>query len=156
MKEIILDDEDTQKKFMKEAIKEAKKALSINEVPIGAVIVKDGKIIARAYNKKEKLKDASCHAEVLAIKKASKKLGDWRLTGADIYVTLEPCVMCSGLIVSARIRNVYYATADFSGNYCGSDVLKNKFMNHKSNLIKSVMEDESKSLIRQFFHDKRN
>ena len=155
MKQRVIEDEKNQYKYMKQAIKEAKKALLIGEVPIGAVVVKDGKIIARAYNKKEKMKDATCHAEVLAIKKASKKLNDWRLTDCDMYVTLEPCVMCSGLIVSARIRNVYYATADFSGNFSGNDVLQNKFMNHKSNLIKSVMEEESKGLIRQFFQDKR-
>ena len=94
-------------KFMIEAYKQAQKAERIDEVPIGAVIVLDGKIIARAYNKKETDNLATSHAEILAIKKASKKVGDWRLDGAEMYVTLEPCPMCAGAIVGARIKKVY-------------------------------------------------
>ena len=95
-------------KFMKKAIEQAKKALSADEVPIGAVIVKDGKIIARAFNQMEKTQLATAHAEILAINKACKKLKSWRLDGADMYVTLEPCPMCAGAIVNARIKSVYF------------------------------------------------
>ena len=91
---------------MREALKEAKKALEIEEVPVGAVIVKDGKIIARAHNTKETKKDATCHAEILAIKKACKKLESWRLLGCDMYVTLEPCSMCAGALINSRILSL--------------------------------------------------
>ncbi len=147
--------EEEQIFYMHEAIKEAKKALKNDEVPIGAVIVKDGKIIARGYNKKEKNNDATCHAEIMAIKKASKVLNDWRLSECDMFVTLEPCVMCSGAIVSARINRVFYATKDNTTNLSGLDVLEHKFMNHKTIAIKSTCEDESKNIIRQFFISKR-
>ena len=97
---------------MREALKEAKKALEIEEVPVGAIIVKDGKIIARAHNTKETKKDATCHAEILAIKKACKKLESWRLLDCDMYVTLEPCSMCAGALINARIKRLYIGTDD--------------------------------------------
>ena len=99
-------------KFMKSAIKEAKKAEKIDEIPVGAVIIQDGKIIARGYNKRETKQDALMHAEINAISKACKKLGSWRLDGCDIYVTLEPCPMCAGAIIQARIENVYFGAYD--------------------------------------------
>ena len=101
-----------QEKFMKQALKEAKKAYEKLEVPVGAVIVKNGKIIARAHNQKETKYDTTKHAEILAIQKASKKLGSWRLIDCDMYVTLEPCPMCAGAIINSRIKNVYIGASD--------------------------------------------
>jgi len=101
-----------QEKFMKEALKEARKAYGKLEIPVGSVIVKDGKIIARAHNLKETKQSAIAHAEILAIQKANKKLNNWRLLDCDIYVTLEPCAMCMGAIISSRIKNIYIGTLD--------------------------------------------
>ena len=99
-----MEEEKNKEKFMKEALKQAKKAYDKLEVPVGAVIVKDGKIIARAYNQKEEKNDTTNHAEIMAIKKASKKLNSWRLLDCDMYVTLEPCSMCAGALIQSRIR----------------------------------------------------
>ena len=101
-----------EEKFMKEALKEAKKAYEKEEVPVGAVIVKDGKIIARAHNLKETKKDTTRHAEIIAIQKASKKLNAWRLEDCEMYVTLEPCSMCAGALIQSRIKKVYIGTMD--------------------------------------------
>ena len=122
----------THEYFMKEALKEAEKAKKLEEIPIGAVIVKDGKIIARGHNLKEKNKNAINHAEIIAINKASKKLDNWRLTDCDMYVTVEPCVMCAGALISSRIRKVYIGTMDNTFGAFGSvlDITKYKF-NHK-------------------------
>ena len=109
-----------QKKFMKAALKEAKKAYEKLEVPVGCVIVKDGKIIARAHNLKESKTDTTKHAEILAIQKASRKLQSWRLIDCDLYVTLEPCAMCAGAIIQSRIKNVYYGTHDLKTGAVGS------------------------------------
>lgn len=147
----------TSEYFMKEALKEANKALLINEVPIGCVIVKDDKIIARAYNKKETGKNATYHAEILAINKASKKIGDYRLTDTTIYVTLEPCTMCAGAIISARIPNLVYAAKDprFGAHESFINLFDYNF-NHKVNVKKGVLEEESSKLIKDFFKKLRN
>lgn len=138
--------------YMNEAYKQALKALSIDEVPVGAVIVKEGKIIAKAYNKKEITNDPLGHCEILAIKKASKKLSSWRLIDCDLYVTLEPCIMCMGAIIHSRIKNVYYGTSD--PRYGASDVLKYKKFNHVPNMIN--LEQEKCSLIlKEYFKGKR-
>ena len=105
-----------QEKFMKEALKEAKKAYKKLEIPVGAVIVKDGKIIARGHNLKETKEDTTKHAEIIAIQKASKKLSEWRLIDCEMYVTLEPCAMCAGAIINSRIRNLYVGTMDKKAN----------------------------------------
>ncbi len=105
---------------MKEALKEAKKAYLKNEVPVGAVIVKDGKIIARAHNLREKKQNAICHAEILCIQKACKKIKSWRLDGLEMYVTLEPCAMCSGALTQARIDKVYFGSKDYKNGCVGS------------------------------------
>ena len=107
-----------QEKYMKEALKQAQKAYDINEVPVGAIIVKDDKIIARAYNLKETKQDTTKHAEIIAIQKASKKLNAWRLTDCEMYVTLEPCSMCAGAIIQARIKKVYIGTMDSKTGAC--------------------------------------
>ena len=121
--------------FMKLAIQQSKRALNNNEVPIGAVIVKDNKVIARGYNKREKTKSSINHAEIIAIQKATKVVKDWRLEDCDIYVTLEPCPMCAGAIVNARIKNVYFGAYDknSTSNLCEL-ILKDKRLNHKCNI----------------------
>ena len=117
-------------KFMRLALKEAQKGLEEDEVPIGAVIVKDGKVLAKAHNKRQKNKVATHHAEILAIEKACKKLGDWRLEGAEIFVTLEPCPMCAGAIANARIKKLVFGAFDQTGDN------KNLLFNILTNLFK--------------------
>lgn len=140
-------------KYMKLALKEANKAYEKGEVPIGAVIVKDGQIIARAHNLREKKKQACAHAEILAIQKACKKLNAWRLDGCDLYVTLEPCPMCAGAILNARIENVYIGADEPRSGAVGSKInlLEDYIFNHKTNYEKHILEDECKEIIQNFF-----
>ena len=143
--------------FMKEAIKQAKKAELIDDVPIGAVIVYNNKIIARAHNLRESKNDSTCHAEVLAIKKACKKLGSWRLEDCDIYVTLEPCVMCAGAMIQSRIRKCYYgAKNDRFGVHVGPINLFDVEFNHKVEIEGGIMALECSKLISEFFKNLRN
>lgn len=141
---------------MKEALKEANKAYAIGEIPVGCVIVKDGKVIARGYNKRESLQDVTLHAEIIAIKKACKKLGSWRLENCDMFVTLEPCPMCSGAIIQSRIKNLYIGANDPKTGAAGSvlDLFSYSF-NHKVNLYKEVMMDECSTIIKEFFKQLR-
>ena len=142
-----------ENKYMADALKQAKKAYEIDETPVGAVIVKDGKIISRAYNKRETKKNCLCHAEIMAINKACKKLGGWRLFDCDMYVTLEPCPMCAGAIISARIKNLYFGAYDEKSG-CAGSVLnlfeENKF-NHNVNVTGGVMVDECSGILKDFF-----
>ena len=142
---------------MKEALKEACKAKLIDEVPIGCVIVKDDKIIARGHNQRETNQDPTGHAEIIAIKKASKKLNSWRLEGCDIYVTLEPCIMCSGAIIQSRISKVYYGASDPKGGALGSsiNVLDAQNINHHPEVISGVLKEECSSIITNYFKAKR-
>ena len=142
-----------QEKFMKEALKEAKKAYDKLEVPVGAVIVKDGKIIARAHNLKETKYDTTNHAEILAIQKASKKLKSWRLIDCEMYVTLEPCSMCAGAIINSRIKKVYIGTMDEKTGACGSklNLLKDYTFNHKVEIETGIMQEECEAILKQFF-----
>ena len=144
-------------KYMKEALKEAKKAELIDEVPIGCVIVKDDKIIARGHNQRETNQSPIGHAEIIAINKASKKLKSWRLEGCDIYVTLEPCIMCSGAIIQSRISKVYYGAFDPKGGALGSsiNVLEAKNINHHPEVISGVMQEECSKIITNYFKQKR-
>ena len=146
-----------QEKFMKEAIKEAKKASKKLEVPVGAVIVKDDKIIARAHNVKETKKDTTKHAEIIAIQKASKKLDTWRLLDCDMYITLEPCSMCTGAIINSRIRKVYIGTMDEKTGACGSvlNLLEDYTFNHKVELETGILKEECKSILQDFFRKLR-
>ena len=141
--------------FMKEAIKMAKKALDDNEVPIGAVIVVDNKIIAKGYNQREKSQNATKHAEIIAIEKACKKLGSWRLDNAEIYVTLEPCPMCAGAIANARIKSIIYGAKEKSSsdNLC-EKILSSNRLNHKTNVVYQETK-ECSLLLENFFKDKR-
>lgn len=140
---------------MKMAIKEAQKAFSADEIPVGAVIVKDGKIIARGYNCREKSQIATKHAEIIAIEKACKKIGSWRLEVCEMYVSLEPCPMCLGACVNARLKTVYYgATQTSSNDNLSQAIASSNRLNHKVNLI--LLEDEQASkLLTQFFSQKR-
>lgn len=144
---------------MFEAIKEAKKAYLQNEVPIGCVIVKNGKVISRAYNKREKLKNSTAHAEILAIQKACKKLGDWRLTDCDLYVTVEPCPMCAGACFNSRLRKIVYGCNDYKGGSFGGvadiDMTNLNVLNHKLIVEKSPYADECKNLLTKFFNERR-
>lgn len=141
---------------MREALKEAKKAYLLGEVPVGAVIVYDNKIIARGHNTREIKQSVLGHAEINAIQKASKKIGSWRLEDCDIYVTLEPCPMCSGAIIQSRIKNLYYGATDSKTGACGSvlNLFENPF-NHKVNVIGGVLEDECSRIIKDFFKELR-
>ena len=144
-------------KYMKEAIKEAKKAQLIDEVPIGCVIVKDDKIIARGHNQRETKQSPIGHAEIIAINKASKKLKSWRLEGCDIYVTLEPCIMCSGAIIQSRINKVYYGASDPKGGALGSsiNVLEANNINHHPKVMSGILQEECSSIITNYFKAKR-
>lgn len=142
-------------KFMKKALLLAKRAYSLDEVPVGAVIVKNGEIIASAYNKREKTNDATAHAEILAIKKACKKLNDFRLLGCDIYVTLEPCVMCMGAILNARIENLYFGAFISNGSISAKEITDKSVLNHKTNIFGGNLEEESSTLVSDYFKSKR-
>ncbi|MBR2240636.1 MAG: tRNA adenosine(34) deaminase TadA [Clostridia bacterium] len=147
-----------EEKFMKEALKQAKKAYDKLEVPVGAVIVKDGKIIARAYNQKEEKKDTTNHAEILAIKKASKKLDSWRLTDCDMYVTLEPCSMCAGALIQSRIRKIYIGAIDEKTGACGTvlNLLQDYKFNHKVEIETGILKEECEAILKDFFKELRN
>ena len=147
-----------EEKFMKEALKEAKKAYDKDEVPVGAVIVKDGKIIARAHNLKETKQLPTAHAEITAIEKASKKLNNWRLEDCKMYVTLEPCPMCTGAIINARIKEIYIAVEDNISGCCGTVldlVRKESFSNKNVKVEYGIMQEESSSLLKKFFKNLR-
>ena len=144
-------------KFMKEALKEAQKAYEKLEVPVGAVIVKDGKIIARAHNQKETKKDTTKHAEMLAIQKASKKLESWRLIDCEMYVTLEPCSMCAGAMINSRIKKVYIGAMDEKTGAVGSvlNLFEDYTFNHRVEVETGIMEKECQETIKRFFKELR-
>ena len=152
-----MNEKNIQEKFMKEALKEAKKAYGKLEVPVGAVIVKDGKIIARAHNIKEEKKDTTKHAEILAISKASKKLDSWRLTDCEMYVTLEPCSMCAGALIQSRIKKVCIGTKEEKTGACGSvlNLLEDYTFNHKVQIETGILQEECEELLKQFFKELR-
>ena len=143
--------------MMQEALKEAKKAYNKLEVPVGAVIVKDGKIIARGYNQKETKTDTTKHAEIIAIQKASQKLKSWRLLDCEMYVTLEPCSMCAGAIINSRIKKVYYGTSDNKTGAVGSvlNLFEDFTFNHKVEYEKNIMQTECENILKQFFKELR-
>lgn len=145
--------EEIYNKFMKEALKEAKKAYNKDEVPVGAVIVKDEKIIARAHNIKELKKDTTKHAEIIAIQKASKKLETWRLTDCEMYVTLEPCSMCAGAIIQSRIQKIYIGTMDEKTGSCGSvyNLFEDYKFNHHVEVEYDICKEECERILKDFF-----
>lgn len=141
---------------MKEALKQAYKALECNEVPVGAVIVKDNRIISKAYNLKEKLNDPTAHAEILAIRKACEVLNNWRLNDCEMYVTLEPCPMCAGAILQCRLKKIYIGTFDPNLGACGSvlNIIDNKYLN-SSIRVEWLYNDECSQIISNFFKYRR-
>lgn len=143
--------------FMKLAIQEAKKAEEINEVPIGAVIVLDGEVIASSYNLRESTQNAITHAEILAIQEACERLGSWRLEEAVLYVTLEPCPMCSGAILLSRIKRVVYGASDPKAGCAGTlmNLLNDNRFNHQSEVTSGVLEEECGTLLSNFFRNIR-
>lgn len=144
-------------RYMKEAIRQAKKAAKIGEVPIGCVIVYQDKIIARGYNKRNTKKNTLAHAEIIAMNKASKVVGDWRLEGCTMYVTLEPCQMCAGAIVQSRMDRVVVGTMNKKAGCCGSviNLLNMEQFNHQVELVTGVLEEECSSVISGFFQELR-
>ena len=149
--------EHDQEYYMKEAIRQAKKAAAIGEVPIGCVIVYEGVIIARGYNRRKTDKNTLAHAELQAIRRASKKLGDWRLEGCTMYVTLEPCQMCAGALVQARITEVVIGCKNPKAGCGGSilNLLEMKEFNHQVKVTRGVMEETCSNLLKDFFKELR-
>ena len=146
-----------KEKYMRLALIEAKKAEPFDEVPIGCVIVKDNKVISRGFNKRETKKDVTTHAEIEALRKASKKLGDWQLIDCDLYVTIEPCLMCTGAIIQSRIRTVYFGSEDPKGGGLVSSLNINevKNLNHHINIEGGILKDECSNIIKEYFANKR-
>src|SRR5437773_4341492 len=144
--------------FMREALRQAQKARETGEVPVGAVIVREGKIIARAYNQVELLKDATAHAEMLALTQAEAAVGDWRLTECDLYVTKEPCAMCAGALVHTRIRRVIFGCTDPVAGAAGSvmNLLQMPALNHRCDIASGVLQDECATILQDFFRKRRN
>ena len=143
---------------MRLALKEAEKAVAQDEVPVGAVIVKDGKVIARAHNNKEKKNCSNYHAEIVAIEKACKKIGDWRLNECDIFVTLEPCAMCAGALINSRIGNIYFGAYDSKAGCCATlyNLPKDERFNHRPLVVEGgVMQEECAKILSDYFKVKR-
>src|SRR5580765_7231651 len=143
--------------FMGEALRQARRAYEAEEVPVGAVVVRAGRIIARAFNQVELLKDATAHAEMLVLTQAEEAVGDWRLTDCDLYVTKEPCPMCAGAIVHTRIRRVIFGCADDRGGAAGSvvNLLQMPTLNHRCDIGSEVLRDECAAILQDFFRKKR-
>lgn len=144
-------------KYMRMALKEAEKAFNELEVPVGAIIVKDGEVIAKAYNEKEKKNDTTKHAEILAIQRASKKLKTWRLCDCDMYVTLEPCSMCAGALIQSRIRKLYIGAMDEKTGACGSvlNLLQDYKFNHVVQVEYDICKNECEKILKDFFKELR-
>jgi tRNA(adenine34) deaminase len=150
--------EQTPDFWMKEAISEAEKARALGEVPIGAVIVRNGEIIGRGHNLRESTFDATSHAEIMAIRDANQNLMAWRLTDCDLYVTLEPCPMCAGAILQSRIRRLYFGAADKKAGCTGTlmNLLEDSRFNHQTEVHAGILEQECAQLLRDFFKKLRN
>ncbi len=144
--------------FMREALRQAQKANEAGEVPVGAVIVRAGKIIARAHNQVELLKDATAHAEMLALTQAEAAVGDWRLTECDLYVTKEPCAMCAGALVHTRIRRVIFGCTDPAAGAAGSvmNLLQMPVLNHRCDIASGVLQDECATILQDFFRKRHD
>lgn len=142
---------------MREALSQANKAAAIGEMPVGAVVVREGEIISRGYNKRETMKNALLHAECIAIDRACRKLGGWRLPGCELYVTLEPCPMCAGAILNARIERVYFGAYDSKSGCAGSKInlLDMNLCNYSLISEGGILGEECSDLIKEFFHDLR-
>ncbi|PYJ72524.1 MAG: tRNA adenosine(34) deaminase TadA [Verrucomicrobia bacterium] len=144
--------------FMREALRQAQKAYEADEVPVGAVVVRAGRIIARACNQVELLKDATAHAEMLALTQAEAAVGDWRLVDCDLYVTKEPCAMCAGALVQVRMRRVVFGCADLQSGGAGGiiNLLQHPALNHHCDITSGVLQNECAAILQNFFRKKRN
>ena len=148
---------DKAEKYMRFALKEAQKAALIDEVPVGCIVVLNDKIIAKAHNKKETTNDPCGHAEIIAIRKACKKINNWRLENCEMYVTIEPCIMCSGAIIQSRIKKVFYGAKDNKGGGLGTsiNVLEAKNINHVPEVYGGILLEECSKIISEYFKTKR-
>lgn len=144
-------------RFMNEALKEAEKAFADDEVPVGCVIVNEGVIIGRGYNRTESLQDPTAHAEILAITSASENLGSWRLSGCTVYCTIEPCAMCAGALMLARVKRLVFGAPDPKFGACGSifDIVQSKKLNHRIVLSTGILKNECAGIMQEFFKKKR-
>lgn len=151
-------EQQNHEQFMRLAIEEAKKAMAIGEVPIGAVVVRDGEVVGRGYNLRETRKDPTLHAEMIAIREASERLGGWRLIGCSLYVTLEPCPMCAGAIVQGRIEQVVYGADDPKAGCAGTlmNLLAEPRFNHQVPVVPNVLQEECGQLLKDFFRALRS
>lgn len=147
----------TDEEYMREALVEARKAYDMGEIPIGAVLVHEGKIISRHHNRREMDHDATAHAEVLVIREANALLERWRLTGCTLYVTIEPCPMCAGAIINSRIDRVVYGSSDYKGGAVESlfNVLSHPNLNHEPQVLAGVLQDECSQMMKDFFKERR-
>jgi tRNA(adenine34) deaminase len=148
---------DAERRWMEEALRQAERAGQSGEVPVGAIIVKDGRILARAHNQVELLKDATAHAEMIALTSAASALDNWRLEGCDIVVTLEPCAMCAGAMVNSRVARIVFGAGDPVAGACGSvfDVVSDTRLNHRIPVVKGVLADRCGALLKDFFRSRR-
>lgn len=153
----MIESKEKQEFFMREAIKVANFAKSINEIPIAALVIKDGEIISAGYNRRIIDSDPTAHAEIVALREAGNKLGLWNLSGCDLVVTLEPCAMCAGAIVNARIDNVYFGAYDHRFGFCGSlhNIACDSRLNHRANVVGEILQEECVELLQEFFSSKR-
>ena len=144
--------------FMREALRQAQKAYEVDEVPVGAVVVRAGKVIGRAYNQVELLKDATAHAEMLALTQAEAAVGDWRLTDCDLYVTKEPCVMCAGALIHIRVRRLIFGCADTKSGASGGmiNLLQHPGLNHHCEITSGVLQNECGAILQNFFRKRRD
>jgi tRNA(adenine34) deaminase len=151
-------DPDDHQHWMGEALREAAKAVERDEVPVGCVIVHEGRVVGRGHNQTEMLRDATAHAEMLALTQAAEALGNWRLTGCTLYCTLEPCTMCCGAMILSRVSRLVYGAADpkFGAVVSIADVLNNPRLNHKVQVIGGVRADEAAEMMKAFFQARRN
>ncbi len=151
------DGDSNHESFMRTALREAEAALEEGEVPVGAVVVHQGRVIGRGHNQRETLQDPTAHAEMIAITQAAASLENWRLEGCRLYVTLEPCSMCSGAVVLARIPEVVYGAADPRAGACGSvlNLVQNKHLNHRAIVVPSVLAEECSAILGEFFRRRR-
>ena len=144
--------------YMREALKQAELAFCADEVPVGAVLVEStGRILAKEHNKPISLKDPTAHAEILVLRKGAKLLNNYRLTGTTLYVTIEPCVMCAGALVHARVKRVVFGATDLKSGACGSvfNIINDKRLNHRIEIVKGIMEPECRAIIQDFFRQRR-
>jgi tRNA(adenine34) deaminase len=148
---------ESDESFMREALRQAQKAYEADEVPVGAVVVRAGKVIGRAYNQVELLKDATAHAEMLALTQAEAAVGDWRLIDCDLYVTKEPCVMCAGALIHVRIRRLIFGCADTRSGAAGGmiNLLQHSALNHDYEITPGVLQNECAAILQDFFRQKR-